>query len=245
MSTSNKIISKNTARRIVNDIKSIKISKEELANNGIYYEHSENELLKGYAMIIGPNDTPYRYGFYFFTFNFPEDYPFSPPKVTFESNDGVTRFNPNLYKGGKVCLSILNTWKGDQWTSCQNIRTILLTLVTVLNDNPIENEPGFTKLDKDNDNYNLIILHNNLKFSIYEQFVNKTFKEEFLIFYDIMKIIYKSNKNNILDLLTINKSKFKNNEIIKTQIYSLKCEIDFSNLFEKFNEFNVKIFNKN
>jgi hypothetical protein len=48
-----KIISQNTARRIVSDIKDIKKSYKELADNGIYYKHSENELLKGYAMIVG------------------------------------------------------------------------------------------------------------------------------------------------------------------------------------------------
>jgi hypothetical protein len=31
---------------------------------------------------------------------------------------GRCRFNPNLYAGGKVCLSILGTWSGeseDEW----------------------------------------------------------------------------------------------------------------------------------
>ena len=46
---------------------------------------------------------------------YPTEYPFKPPKVTYKTNDGFTRFNPNLYKNGKVCISLLNTWQGEQW----------------------------------------------------------------------------------------------------------------------------------
>ena len=101
-------------------------------------------IFKGYAMIIGPSDTPYQDGFYFFEFNFPYDYPHSPPVLTFLSNGDNIRFNPNLYRNGKVCISLLNTWKGDQWTSCQSISSILLTLC-ILNENPLLNEPGITE----------------------------------------------------------------------------------------------------
>lgn len=234
-----KIISKITAKRIVNDIKDIKKSQEELAKNGIYYEHDEENLLKGYAMIVGPTDTPYNYGYYFFTFNFPDNYPFNPPRLIYESNDGETRFNPNLYVNGKVCISILNTWNGDQWTSCQSIRTILLTLITILNNNPLENEPGFTKLHYENNNYNLILTYKNLEYCIYEQLVNKKFKKEFEIFYSLIKTLYLTNKNEIMKLLYNLKEKHNNEEIIKTQIFSLKCRIDFSKLITKFD--NIKL----
>ena len=74
---------------------------------------------------------------FYLNLNFPTDYPHTPPTVTYYTNDGYTRFNPNLYKNGKVCISILNTWKGEQWTGCQTIRTILLSLCTLLNNNPL------------------------------------------------------------------------------------------------------------
>ena len=55
---------------------------------------------------------------------FPEDYPSSAPHIQFlTTNGGKTRFNPNLYSDGKVCLSILGTWRGEsgeQWSSVQN-----------------------------------------------------------------------------------------------------------------------------
>ena len=130
------------------------IKDDELKKNGIFYKHDEDNLLKGYAMIIGPKNTPYQDGFYFFTFKFSEEYPFVPPIVIFKTYDGFTRFNPNLYIDGKVCLSVLNTWKGEGWSSCQNIRSILLILSTVLNETPIENEPDLTINHRDNNNYN-------------------------------------------------------------------------------------------
>ena len=54
--------------RLIKDIKEIKNSKID----NIYYEHDEENMFKGYAMIIGNKDTIYEYGYYFFEFNFPE-----------------------------------------------------------------------------------------------------------------------------------------------------------------------------
>ena len=124
------IITQDTVKRLVKDVK--EIMKNPLTSQGIFYQHDENDMLKGYAMIVGPKDTPYEDGFYFFEFKFPTNYPFSPPNVIYNTNDGRTRFNPNLYVNGKVCISILNTWKGEQWTSCQTISSILLTLASIL-----------------------------------------------------------------------------------------------------------------
>ena len=106
MST-NKFITKETINRLLKDVK--QLIKCPLIDNGIYYIHDDDDILKGYAMIIGPEDTPYFGGYYFFNFTFPHDYPFSHPTVEFMTNNGRTRFNPNLYRSGKVCISILNS----------------------------------------------------------------------------------------------------------------------------------------
>jgi len=61
-----------------------------------------------HALIIGPFDTPYEGGFFYFYIRCPPDYPIRPPRVRLMSTGGGrVRFNPNLYKNGKVCLSIL------------------------------------------------------------------------------------------------------------------------------------------
>jgi ubiquitin-conjugating enzyme E2 Z len=67
---------------------------------------------------------------------FPEDYPSSAPQIQFlTTNGGKTRFNPNLYADGKVCLSILGTWRGEsgeQWSSVQNCQVFTPILSSLL-----------------------------------------------------------------------------------------------------------------
>lgn len=61
---------------------------------------------------------------------------------------GGLRLNPNLYSCGKVCLSLLGTWHGEEtemWVPGQS--TMLQVLVSIqaliLNAKPFFNEPGF------------------------------------------------------------------------------------------------------
>ena len=52
-----KVISRDTINRLLKDVK--QIIKNPLTSNGIYYVHDESDMMKGYAMIVGPEDTPY------------------------------------------------------------------------------------------------------------------------------------------------------------------------------------------
>ena len=90
------IIKKETISRLIKDVK--EIIKNPLESHGIYYKHDDEDLLKGKALIIGPQGTPYENGFYLFEIIYPSNYPYSPPKIIYKTNDGLTRFNPNLYK---------------------------------------------------------------------------------------------------------------------------------------------------
>ena len=157
-------ISKDCITRLLQDVK--QIIKNPLSDNGIYYIHDDTDMLRGYALIIGPSETPYFGGYYFFKFKYPSDYPHSPPLVTFCTNGNNIRFNPNLYKCGKVCVSLLNTWTGEQWTSCQTISTVLLTLCTLLCKNPLLNEPGVSKFHTQFTNYTKIIEFSNIDIAI-------------------------------------------------------------------------------
>jgi len=159
-----KTVSKDTIMRLLKDVK--QIIQHPLTENGIFYLHDEEDMLKGYALIIGPEDTPYFGGYYFFQFDFPADYPYSPPKLTILTNGRDVRFNPNLYKCGKVCISILNTWHGEQWSACQTITTVLLTLCTLFIKNPLLNEPGVYRTHTDFNKYNEIIEYANLEIAV-------------------------------------------------------------------------------
>lgn len=131
-----------TPQRIAADIQMC--SDQNLAETeGIYVLSDVDNAHCAKIMMIGPSETPYANGFYFFELRFPANYPFSPPVVKLITQGNGVRFNPNFYTNGRVCVSILNTWKGPQWTSCQNLRSVLLSLRTLMVENPLVNEPGW------------------------------------------------------------------------------------------------------
>lgn len=82
--------------------------------SGIYVRAFEDRMDLLRACIVGPEDTPYESALFFFDIQLPGDYPQSPPAVYYYHHGGGNeRLNPNLYKEGKVCLSLLGTWQGD------------------------------------------------------------------------------------------------------------------------------------
>ena len=193
----NTFIPADNIKRLIKDVKNI--LKTPLTQHGIYYKHDENDILKGYALIIGPRDCVYDSGAYLFEFFYPSTYPFSPPVVKYKTNNGYTRFNPNLYKNGKVCISLLNTWRGDQWSACQNISTILLNLVSLLNNTPLLNEPGVTENSSDYPKYNKIIQYENINFAILKFLDDKYFVGGFKDFHEIYKNYMKENYDRIME----------------------------------------------
>lgn len=241
MADNPKIIKTETIKRLLKDVK--QIIKYPLTDNGIYYSHDDTNITKGYAMIIGPKGTPYFGGYYFFIFDYPIDYPFSPPKVTYMTNDGMTRFNPNLYKCGKVCVSILNTWAGDKWSSCQTINSILLTLCSLLNESPLENEPGQSKLSVDFIPYQKSIEYKNIDFAICDLILNNKIPEPFQIFYTFMIQEFIKNYDSLLSFV-----QSKTNEKISKQnvnIYSMTTNINYSDLEKKLINTNIFIKSQN
>jgi ubiquitin-conjugating enzyme E2 Z len=226
-------ISKETIHRLLRDVK--QIIKSPLTDNGIYYVHDDTDILKGYAMIIGPSETPYFGGYYFFEFKYPNDYPHSPPKVMYRTNADKIRFNPNLYTCGKVCISLLNTWRGEQWTSCQTISTILLTLSTLLCSDPLLNEPGVNKNHQDFEKYNKIIEYSNLNIAVCD-IVNKrsgVYMDFFESFYPFVKESFLLNYDKLLKYATKQNIKFNDKPILSTNYYSMRLLIDYEYIINK------------
>ena len=228
------VITKDTMNRLIKDLK--EIIQHPLSDNGIFYSHDEENMLKGYAMIIGPSDTPYFGGYYFFELNYPANYPYSPPHIVYCTNAEKIRFNPNLYTNGKVCLSLLNTWKGEQWTSCQTISTILLTLCTVLIKNPLLNEPGIRKEHHDFKKYNKIIQYKNIEIAVIQILQKKAgvFLYQFQVFDSEIKENFKRNANKLREYLKEMKSKEPEPSLLITGLYNMNVKIDWSELYEKF-----------
>jgi ubiquitin-protein ligase len=222
------MIKKETIQRLLKDVK--QLIRHPLTDNGIYYYHDDADMTKGYAMIIGPADTPYFGGYYFFYFDYPFDYPFSPPKVTFMTNDGVTRFNPNLYKCGKVCVSILNTWTGDKWSSCQTINSVLLTLCSLLNESPLENEPGQSKASRDFIPYQKSIEFKNIDFAICDMILKNKIPHPFIMFYPFIKEHFINNYDKLISYVQSNSNETSTQQV---SIYNMITHINYPNLEKK------------
>ncbi|KAI1096240.1 UBC-like protein [Rostrohypoxylon terebratum] len=130
------------------------------------------------ALIIGPHETPYEFGFFEFVVKFNREYPRKSPAVTgTTTNSGRCRFNPNIYASGKVCLSILGTWRGErgeEWSPAQGLESILVSIQSLMSANPYENEPGFEDANESHDKKNqkeyiAKIRHETLRISIIQR----------------------------------------------------------------------------
>ena len=88
---------KTCVTRIHNDL--MYLYKEPM--DGIFVVQDDIRCNRCHAIIVGPEDTPYSYGFFYFVLDFPNTYPHVPPRVTLQTTDcGKVRFNPNLYACG-------------------------------------------------------------------------------------------------------------------------------------------------
>jgi ubiquitin-protein ligase len=219
--------------RLLRDIKNV--MTDSLTENGIYYIHDEVDMMKGYALIVGPPNTPYFGGYYFFEITYPFNYPHSPPNVKYCTNNNDIRFHPNLYRCGKVCISLLNTWKGAQWTSCQTISTVLLTLCMLFCTDPLLNEPGIRKSDNDINPYNEIIEYANFDIAVCDIIFKHSnlFMPFFELFSTIIKDTFQKNYNTLLEIAENKYNMYKNPAYIRTVIYSLTVRVDYEMVINK------------
>ena len=222
-------------KRIILDIR--ELQKDPILD--IHYYPCDEDITIGQALIFGPQGTPYEHGNYLFLFEFPVEYPYKPPKVTYCSNDGSTRFNPNFYRNGKVCLSLLNTWQGEQWSAVQSIRSILITLQMTMTSKPLLNEPGIEECNHYSyvSKYNKMIEYKNIELTIAHFNANPhsiPFQKEEII-KDIQEH-FKHTKDQVLETISKKKGAVYNKTILQIPIYSQKIFIDYERVEKIINE---------
>ena len=183
-------------KRILNkDIKAIQ--EIDLNSQGIFIEFDENNMFEAKAMIVAPEDSLYFGGYLLFKIIFPKNYPLAPPQVTYISRNRV-RIHPNLYVNGKVCLSILGTWNGPKWTTVMDITTILLSIQSLLDNNPLHHEPGQEKnVSNTNDLYNQVIEYESIHTLLFKNLLDIPPGYEY--FQPIMKKKFIENQKMIHD----------------------------------------------
>merc|ERR1711863_3563 len=100
---------------------------------------NEEDMFLWEVALFGPPDTLYQGGYFKAHLKFPPDYPYNPPSIRF-----ITKvWHPNVYENGDLCISILHPPVDDpqsgelpceRWNPTQNVRTILLSVVSLLNE---------------------------------------------------------------------------------------------------------------
>jgi len=103
-----------------------------------------DDLFKWKATIMGPQNSAYDGGVFFLDINFPQDYPFKPPNVRFQTK----MYHCNVNDKGGICLDILK----DNWSPALTISKVLLSICSLLTDpNPDDPlVPEIAKLYKTN-----------------------------------------------------------------------------------------------
>lgn len=151
--------------------------------SSIYVKIDESNMQSMQALIIPSHGTPYSNGCFLFHIYLNESYPLKPPIVILiTTGHGTVRFNPNLYTDGKVCLSLLDTWRGDESESWNETSTILQVLISIQSlifvEQPYFNEPGYeyemnTELGKKNSiEYNKSISYNTICWGMIDMIKN-------------------------------------------------------------------------
>lgn len=162
------------------------------------------------ALIAGGRGTPYEHGLFEFDILIEPEYPQKPPKVKLKTTGkGSIRFNPNLYKDGYVCLSLLGTWEGEPeeaWNpGTSNLAQVLLSIsYLVMNENVVENEPQYecwTENDYgyyQNEGFCEIIRLGNILYSMIDMIKNPS-----PIWKDVIASYFKLKSEQLLEDLNI------------------------------------------
>ena len=180
----NEVVAPKSLMRMSSEFSSIRKNLPNNWDTSIVVRASQENLNIFSFVITGPKDTPYHNGIYEFHAYFPKNYPEKEPKVLLDTTgNSSVRFNPNLYNCGKVCLSLLGTWSGQDGESWnKHTSTFLQVLVSIqsliLVEQPYFNEPGWERQmhteegKKRSFDYNDKIRLENLRWAIVDKFEN-------------------------------------------------------------------------
>ena len=226
--------------RILTDRNLVKQDEKGYNDSDIYFGFNDPEKIDNEFKIltIGSRDidNPYFGGFFFFNGKFPDQYPFFPPHIIAKTQGLHTRFHPNYYTCGKCCLSILGTWSGPPWTSCQNIGTTSQALKSLFIENPITQEPSWEKCtDTRASKYAAVVEYRTLEIAVlnmldhipkgFEMF-KSILEEKFIELYP--QYIKKLDRLKIIDKSTIVSPIYNVNG-------SMTITYNISELYEQFN----------
>lgn len=86
----------------------------------------ESNLLS-WVIVICPDHAPFSKGAFRVAIDFPAEYPFKPPKVTFKTRI----YHPNVDEKGQVCLPIISA---ENWKPATKTHQVLQSLVSLIHE---------------------------------------------------------------------------------------------------------------
>lgn len=191
-------------KRIIQELSVLSTSLPCHPSSSVFLRVDEERIDVMRVLITGPEGTPYESGCFVFDVYLSNNYPDSPPSFNLmTTGKGSVRFNPNLYNCGKVCLSLLGTWRGgpnEGWN--KDTSTILQVIISIQSlifvEEPYFNEPGYESTmnteygDKQSEEYNHVIKIATLKWAILDMIKNTPAEFE-----DVIKSHFKLRKDKI------------------------------------------------
>ena len=117
-----------TLRRLHSELKEITTNQPTNCSAGPLNDN----MYQWQAMIIGPEGSPYQGGVFYLKIDFPENYPFKPPRVMFTTKI----YHCNINSSGGICLDILK----NAWSPVLTISKVLLSICSLMDD-PNPNDP--------------------------------------------------------------------------------------------------------
>ncbi|KAM4635030.1 ubiquitin-conjugating enzyme E2 L3a [Polymixia lowei] len=108
----------------------------EIRSSGIKYfrsiEVDESNILNWRGLIV-PDNPPYDKGAFQIEINFPVEYPFKPPQITFKTKI----YHPNIDEKGQVCLPVISP---ENWKPATKTYQVIQSLIALVN-NPEPEHP--------------------------------------------------------------------------------------------------------
>ncbi|KMZ79714.1 hypothetical protein PVIIG_00988 [Plasmodium vivax India VII] len=110
----------------------------------------DSNISEWVGFIKGPSGTPYEDGHFILDITIPNDYPYNPPKIKFNTKI----WHPNISsQTGAICLDVLK----NEWSPALTIRTALLSIQALLSD-PQPDDPQDAEVAKMyKENYSLFL----------------------------------------------------------------------------------------
>lgn len=116
--------------RIIKEYEDLKKNEKE---NTVVVWMVDGNIRHWKGKIKGPQDTCYQGGVFVIDIVIPDDYPFKPPKMKFDTKI----WHPNISSvTGAICLDILK----NEWTPALTIRTALISLQALMC-SPVPEDP--------------------------------------------------------------------------------------------------------